>query len=89
MRDHADATRVTVTVLERDDGVAVRIADDGSGFEAARTSPEVLGYGFVSMRARVRLGGGTLRIDSAPGAGTTVEAWLPRWQAPSSNGGAA
>ena len=86
VRDHANATCVTVTLLERDDGVAVRIADDGAGFEAVE-SPEVLGYGFVSMRARVRLGGGSLRVESGPGAGTTVEAWLPRWQAPASNGG--
>ena len=40
------------------------------------------GYGFASMRARVRLGGGTLRVESAPGTGTTVEAWLPRRQTP-------
>jgi signal transduction histidine kinase len=32
------------------------------------------------MRARVRLGGGSLRVESTPGAGTTIEAWLPRWQ---------
>ena len=29
------------------------------------------------MRERVALTGGTLRIDSAPGAGTTLEASLP------------
>jgi signal transduction histidine kinase len=34
------------------------------------------------MRARVRLGGGSLRVESAPGAGTTVEAWLPGWEIP-------
>ena len=79
VREHAEASSVTVTLLERDDGHAVRIADDGCGFERARPPAEE-GYGFVSMRARVRLGGGSLRVDSAPGAGTTVEAWLPRWQ---------
>ena len=79
VREHAHARSVTVTLLERDDGHAVRVADDGCGF-ATSSSPRGEGYGFVSMRARVRLGGGSLRVDSAPGAGTTVEAWLPGWQ---------
>jgi signal transduction histidine kinase len=84
VREHAQAGSVTVTLLERDDGHAVRVVDDGCGFEAALDPPAEAGYGFVSMRARVRLGGGSLRVESAPGAGTTVEAWLPRWQVPDS-----
>ena len=89
VREHARASTVTVTLLERDGGHAVRIADDGCGFEAAVEPPEAIGYGFASMRARVRLGGGSLRVESAPGAGTTVEAWLPRWHAGDANGGVA
>lgn len=87
VRVHAQASNVTVTLLERDGGHAVRIADDGCGFETALESSEAEGYGFASMRARVRLGGGSLRVESAPGAGTTVEAWLPRWRMGESNGG--
>ena len=54
----------------------------GSPTTAAAASPELIesgpaGYGFASMRARVGLAGGTLRIESVPGSGTTVEAWLP------------
>ena len=86
VREHAGASAVTVTLLERDGGHAVRIADDGCGFATALEPP---GYGFASMRARVRLGGGSLRVESAPGAGTTVEAWLPRWHLGDANGGAA
>ncbi len=82
VREHANASSVTVTLLERDDGHAVRVADDGCGFATALEPPEEEGYGFASMRARVRLGGGTLRVESAPGTGTTVEAWLPRRQIP-------
>ena len=89
VREHAKASSVTVTLLERDGGHAVRIADDGCGFDTALEPPEANGYGFASMRARVRLGGGSLRVESAPGAGTTVEAWLPRWHVGDSNGGAA
>ena len=84
VREHAGAAHATVTLLERDDGHAVRVADDGCGFATALDPPAEEGYGFVSMRARVRLGGGSLSVESAPGAGTTVEAWLPRWQIPDS-----
>ena len=89
VRVHARASNVTVTLLERDGGHAVRIADDGCGFETALEPPEAEGYGFASMRARVRLGGGSLHVESAPGAGTTVEAWLPRLDTSESNGGPA
>ena len=89
VRDHAAASNVTVTLLERDGGHAVRIADDGCGFKTALEPGEAEGYGFVSMRARVRLGGGSLRVESAPGVGTAVEAWLPSRQAGDSNGGPA
>jgi signal transduction histidine kinase len=34
--------------------------------------------GLASMRERAEMGGGTLRIVSAPGEGTTVEVTLPR-----------
>jgi len=41
------------------------------------------------MRARARLGGGSLRVESAPGAGTTVEAWLPSFDPPETVAGRA
>jgi signal transduction histidine kinase len=52
-------------------------ADDGRGFDPDLIASGPAGYGFASMRTRTRLAGGDLRIDSPPGGGTTVEAWLP------------
>ena len=86
VREHADATHVTVSLLERDGGYAVRIADDGCGFDLALAAPDSTGYGFASMRARARLGGGRLQVESAPGEGTTVEVWLPGAPGASRNG---
>ena len=43
VREHARASSVTVTLLERDGGHAVRIADDGCGFETALEPPEAEG----------------------------------------------
>ena len=88
MREHAGASHVTITLFERDGGHAVRISDDGIGCEAAHAEPGSDGYGFASMRARARLGGGSLRVESAPGTGTTVEAWLPRSDLPEADAGA-
>ena len=77
VREHAGASHVTVTLLERDGGHAVRIADDGRGFDVALAAPGSTGYGFASMRARARLGGGSLKVESSAGAGTMVERHYP------------
>jgi signal transduction histidine kinase len=77
-REHAHATTVIVTLLERDGGYAMRVADDGCGFEPELAAPGTPGAGFASMRARSHLSGGSLRVDTVIGKGTTVEAWLPR-----------
>lgn len=77
VREHAQASTAVVTLLQRDGGHAVRIADDGRGCKPELIESGPAGYGFASMRARVGLAGGTLSIDSVPGEGTTVEAWLP------------
>lgn len=78
VRAHAEASSVTVTLLERDTGFVIRIEDDGCGFDAALAEPGSHSPGFAAMRARAQLGCGTLSVDSVPGDGTTVEAFLPR-----------
>jgi two-component system, NarL family, sensor kinase len=70
---HGDASAVTV-VLERDDEWRLRVRDDGRGF---RETDAVVGFGLRSMRRHAEALGGRLRIDGAPGMGTTVEAALP------------
>jgi signal transduction histidine kinase len=55
------------------------VKDNGLGFDANIASHQsALGrLGLVGMRERIALVGGTLRIDTAPGAGTTVSATIP------------
>jgi signal transduction histidine kinase len=73
---HAEATMATVRLRQTDDGLLLAISDNGGGFDAA--DPENAGsLGLVSMRERARLQKGTLDIESAPGHGTTVIAWVP------------
>jgi signal transduction histidine kinase len=76
-REHAGADSVSVTLFERDSGWTVRISDDGRGFDPGPAESWPSTGGLAAMRDRARLGGGGLRVESSPGAGTAVEAWLP------------
>jgi hypothetical protein len=61
-------------VLRRDGGrVHLLVRDPGRGFDTAASRP---GFGLRSMQARARAVGGELRVTSAPGTGSLVEATL-------------
>jgi signal transduction histidine kinase len=53
-------------------GVSLSVCDDGVGFAVSHAPPGT--FGVIGMRERARLVGADLRIDSVPGAGTTIEA---------------
>lgn len=58
--------------------LTVVIADDGDGFEPEhRALTPGSGMGLLCMEERARLLDGTVRVQSAPGQGTVVEATLP------------
>lgn len=67
---HGEATRVDVRLKFDGGAFAMSVADNGCGFAAA--SANANGIGLQSMRRRTREMGGELRIESAPGKGTTV-----------------
>jgi len=73
---HAQANTVDLSVHASNGHLSVAVRDDGVGFEATQER-QFAGLGHASMRERVRLLGGVLRIRSAPGQGTTVETQLP------------
>jgi signal transduction histidine kinase len=58
-------------------GRRLAIADRGVGFDPAMLETKAR-LGFVSMRERLRLVRGTIRIDTAPSKGTRIEVWVPR-----------
>ena len=71
---HAGASRAEA-VLERASGaVEVTVRDDGRGFDPGATNG---GFGLTGMRERVELAGGKLRIEAAPGRGTSISATIP------------
>jgi signal transduction histidine kinase len=73
---HARATRVDVLVERRDDRVMVMVEDDGVGFEPDRVQRGDH-FGLLGLRERAEALGGTLTVESAPGAGTTVVVEVP------------
>jgi signal transduction histidine kinase len=74
---HGHPAHIAITVSYDERQVALTIADDGCGFDAhAQTGAprDHEHFGLVTMRERAEQVGGGLRIESAPGAGTTVHA---------------
>lgn len=74
---HAHAQHVDISLRRRASFLTLSVRDDGCGCDptaALSTGSAGRSSGLGGMRDRVRLFGGTLRIDSTPGAGCTVAA---------------
>jgi two-component system NarL family sensor kinase len=69
---HAHASTLTVQVHGDERQVRLTVTDDGVGFDPA-ASGDYGAYGLRGLQSLVEDGGGRVRVDSAPGAGTTVE----------------
>jgi signal transduction histidine kinase len=77
-RKHARANHVGVTLDRCNNSAVIMVKDDGCGFMLSRLlRPDFSRYGLRTMRERAQAVGGTLRIESAPGKGTCIEATLP------------
>lgn len=83
IKRHAAAETVEVRLWPEQGRLKLEVRDDGKGVspdEVARATsrpPEQGGRGLHGMRERCELLGGTLRIDSEPGCGTSVHIELP------------
>jgi signal transduction histidine kinase/CheY-like chemotaxis protein len=73
---HARASSAAVALSVREHDLRLTVSDTGVGFAVAQ-DPERPSLGIASMRERARLLGGDLALESAPGRGTTVRAWVP------------
>lgn len=78
VRVHAGAHRVGIELRELGDEVRLDIVDDGRGFSVPEWEAEERGVsvGLREARARLRELGGGLEIESEPGEGTALSAWL-------------
>jgi signal transduction histidine kinase len=73
---HASARSVEVS-LDTGDPVRLVVADDGTGFDLAATLRTSHRLGLTSMRERAEALGGTLEVDTEPGAGTRLVLEVP------------
>lgn len=72
---HAGTDRVDVTVSADTRHVFAEIRDRGDGFDTEQVEAGTLGI--RGMQERAAIAAGTLRVDSAPGAGTVVRLEVP------------
>ncbi len=70
---HADAENLWLSIQQNDDGLEIVARDDGCGAQQVDA-----GNGLLGMGERVRQLGGDLSVNSRPGAGFSLNAWLPR-----------
>jgi signal transduction histidine kinase len=76
---HAHASRVDVHIEKRHDDVVLRIKDNGKSFDLQRVWKVGVSkrLGLLGMRERAEMVGGTFKIESEPGQGTTIHAQIP------------
>jgi signal transduction histidine kinase len=69
---HAGARNLWIRLALTESGVALTAHDDGRG-----ASDLEVGNGLSGMKERLQQLGGELRLESSPGAGFSLHAWLP------------
>lgn len=73
---HGKARNIAVR-LSADKWIRLEIQDDGVGFDFLAVPPDGGGFGLSSMAERARMLGGTFRVESGRGIGTTIEVVVP------------
>ena len=76
---HAHATHAEVKFAILDGAIAMRIRDNGKGFQPERVAhaKRARRLGLLGMRERLEMVGGDFNLTSAPCKGTTVRAEIP------------
>jgi signal transduction histidine kinase/ligand-binding sensor domain-containing protein len=74
---HSKASNARIELAVENGEVALRVLDNGVGFDPADPKPSSGGHGITGMRKRVEQLGGKLQIISEPGTGTTIALSLP------------
>jgi len=74
---HSRAQKIRISLSRQGSFFRVSVRDNGTGFDPAKLKAASIrgsGFGLVSIRERLRCLGGGLKIKSAPGKGTMIEA---------------
>jgi signal transduction histidine kinase len=76
---HSGCDRIEIGLTRNNSGVRLEVRDDGCGF---MSEGDCVGHGLHSITERAHLIDGELRLESAPGRGTTVIVEWPRPASP-------
>lgn len=80
---HANATKVTIELSQKDEQVVMRISDNGVGIYPGDRRKN--SFGLVGVEERVHALHGKFFLQSQPGGGTTLIVHIPLESAPSIN----
>ncbi len=75
---HSEATKVEITLTQKNGMIVVAVRDDGKGIRKSITElrPDSVGVGIGGMKQRAKEFGGELRLTNAH-PGTLVELMIP------------
>lgn len=74
---HSDTRAIRVVLQCEDSDLLLRVQDWGRGFDPAALPDEMDRLGLISMHERAHMLGGSFKISSQPGQGTTVSVRVP------------
>ncbi len=74
---HGQARQVDIIVSFESDAVALRVDNDGIGFDGVEKDDTPMHFGLLGMRERAERLGGTFTVESAPDQGTSVQVRIP------------
>lgn len=72
---HAGQAHIAIRLAETPNGITLNMADDGRGFDMHALQSQ--GIGLTNMRRRMEKIGASYQFNSAPGAGTQLELFIP------------
>lgn len=73
---HAEASQASIFIWEKDTSIQVRVIDNGKGFDELKLGRE--GFGLHTIRSKVNLLTGSIKISSVQGEGTTITINIPK-----------
>lgn len=73
---HASASEIRIALTASDQGVMLRVVDNGKGMDPQNARGR--GLGLVGIEERAREMGAGFSLDSRPGQGTAIEISIPR-----------
>lgn len=74
---HSAAANVNISLRSTDQILELSVEDDGAGFDVETALEKRNSFGLAGMMERVALLGGTFKVQSKPGQGTSIYIELP------------